>query len=84
VGAEADIIPFLVARYFQVRIYNTTLGLLMTCSFLASATGAIGVSISLDLYDSFEPLLYAIAGSIVLGSVLFLLMPKSQNFEKIG
>ena len=84
VGAEADIIPFLVARYFQVRIYNTTLGLLMTCSFLASATGAIGVSISLRLYDSFEPLLYAIAGSIVLGSVLFLLMPKSHAIAKIG
>ena len=84
VGAEADIIPFLVARYFQVRIYNTTLGLLMTCSFLASATGAVGVSLSLELYDSFEPLLFAIAGSIVIGSIMFLFMPKSQNFEKIG
>lgn len=84
VGAEADIIPFLVARYFQVRIYNTTLGLLMTCSFLASATGAIGVSISLRMYDSFEPLLFAIAGSIVIGSLLFLFMPKSRSFEKIG
>jgi MFS family permease len=84
VGAEADIIPFVVARYFQVRIYNTTLGLLMTCAFLSSAAGALGVSYTLSVYDSFEPFLFVIAGSIVIGSTLFLLMPKSRDFPKIG
>jgi MFS family permease len=84
VGAESDIIPFLVARYFKVRIYNTTLGLVMTCSFLASAAGALGVSYTLSRYDSFEPFLWVIAGSIVIGSLLFLLMPKSRDFAKIG
>jgi MFS family permease len=84
VGAESDIIPFLVARYFQVRIYNTTLGLLMTCAFLSSAAGALAVSYTLSVYDSFEPFLFVIAGSIVLGSGLFLLMPSSRDFEKIG
>jgi MFS family permease len=84
VGAESDIIPFLVARYFKVRIYNTTLGLLFTTSFLASATGALGVSYSLSRYDSFEPLLWFIAGSIVVGSLLFLLLPRSRDFAKIG
>jgi MFS family permease len=84
VGAESDIIPFLVARYFKVRIFNTTLGLVMTCSFLASATGALGVSYTLSRFDSFEPFLWVIAGSITVGSFLFLLMPKSRNFAKIG
>jgi MFS family permease len=84
VGAESDIIPFLVARYFKVRIYNTTLGLLMTCSFLSSAVGALGVSYTLSVYDSFEPFLFVISGAIAVGSVLFLLMPKSRDFEKIG
>jgi MFS family permease len=84
VGAESDIIPFLVARYFKVRIYNTTLGLLMTCAFLSSAAGALAVSYTLSVYDSFEPFLFVIAGSIVIGSSLFLLMPKSRDFEKIG
>lgn len=84
VGAETDIISFLVARYFKIRIYNTTLGLLMTCSFLASATGALGVSYTLSVYDSFEPFLFVIAGSIVIGSLLFLLMPRSRGHPKIG
>jgi MFS family permease len=84
VGAEMDILSFLVARYFKLRIYNTTLSLLFCASFLASATGALGVSFTLRVYDSFEPFLFVIAGSIVIGSFLFLLMPKSRNFEKIG
>jgi MFS family permease len=84
VGAESDIIPFLIARYFKVRIFNTTLGLITTCSFLASATGALGVSYTLDRYDSFEPFLYVIAGSFVVGSLLFLLLPRSRDFARIG
>lgn len=84
VGAESDIISFLVARYFKLRIFNTTLSLLMSCAFLSSAAGALGVSYTLSLYDSFEPFLYVIAGSIVIGSSLFLLMPRSREFEKIG
>lgn len=84
VGAETDIISFLVARYFKLRIYNTTLGLLMTASFLSSATGALGVSFTLRRFDSFEPFLFVIAGSIAVGSFLFLMMPKSRRVEKIG
>lgn len=84
VGAESDILSFLVARYFKIRIYNTTLSLLFCTSFLASATGALGVSYTLKVYDSFEPFLFVIAVSITIGSFLFLLMPKSRTFEKIG
>lgn len=84
VGAESDIISFLVARYFKIRIYNTTLSLLFSASFLASATGALGVSYTLSRFDSFEPFLYVIAASIVIGSFLFLLLPRSRTAEKVG
>ena len=84
VGAESDIMPFLVARYFKMRIYNTTLGLHMIAAFLASAAGALGVSWTLSRYDSFEPFLFVIAGSIVIGSLLFLLMPKARDYPRIG
>lgn len=84
VGAESDIISFLIARYFKLRIYNTTLSMLFCASFLSSAAGALGVSYTLRVYDSFEPFLFVIAGSIAIGSLLFLFMPKSRDFEKIG
>lgn len=84
VGAESDLICFLVARYFKLRIYNTTLSLLSSCSFLASATGSLMVAYTLQRFDSFAPFLFLVAGAITFGSFLFLLMPKSHNFEKIG
>lgn len=84
VGAEIDIISFLVARYFKIRIYNTTLSLLMCASFLSSASGALGVSYTLSRYQSFEPFLFVIAGSIAIGSLLFLLMPGGREVEKVG
>lgn len=84
VGAESDLLSFLVARYFKIRIYNTTLSLVFCCSFLASATGALSISLTLKLTDSFSPFLYLVAGTITIGSVLFLMMPKSRDMEKIG
>ena len=84
VGAESDLIAFLVARYFKLRIYSSTLSLIFCCSFLASASGAAGISLTLKLTDSYSPYLFVVAGSILVGSFLFLLMPKAKGFEKIG
>jgi predicted MFS family arabinose efflux permease len=84
VGAESDVISFLIARYFKLRIYNTTLSLVFCCSFLASAVGAIGVSYSLGHYNSFKPFLVVIGGSITIGCLLFLLLPRTRGFAKIG
>jgi sugar phosphate permease len=84
VGAESDLICFLIARYFKLSIYGTTLGLLHCVSFLASASGGVAVSITLLRYNSFTPFLWVLAGSITLGSLLFLLLPREGRFKKIG
>jgi len=84
VGAESDILAYLVARYFKLRIYNSTLSLLTCCVFLGAALGAGGISISLKLADSFSPFMYIVSGTVLIGSLLFLLLPKRRDFEKIG
>jgi MFS family permease len=84
VGAESDLISFLVARYFKIRIYATTLSLVHVCSFAASATGALSISLTLKLTDSFAPFLFLVAGAITVGSLLFLFLPKSRDMDKIG
>lgn len=84
VGAEIDIIAFLVARYFKLRIFNSTLALVHCITFFTSAVGAGAISLTLKLTDSFSPFLYLVSGTIVVGSLLFLLLPKSRTFEKIG
>ena len=84
VGAESDLISYLVARYFNLRIYNTTLGLLFMASFTGSALGALSISLTLKLSDSFAPFLFLVSGTITLGSLLFLALPKSRDFVKVG
>ncbi|MDE8654549.1 MFS transporter [Novosphingobium album (ex Liu et al. 2023)] len=84
IGAESDLISYLVARYFKLRIYNTTLGLVYCVSFLASAIGAVGISRTLAMGDSFSPYLYFVSGTIAIGSLLFLLLPWSRERARIG
>ncbi len=84
VGAESDLLCYLVARYFKLRIYGTTLGLIHTTSFLASAVGGIGISMTLTATDSFAAYLFFVAGTVTVGSLLFLLLPKGREFAKIG
>ncbi|MCB2079988.1 MAG: MFS transporter [Novosphingobium sp.] len=83
VGSESDLISFLAARYFKLRIYNSTLSLFQSGAFLASATGAGLTSLTLKLTDSYVPYLYFVTVTITIGSILFLLMPKAQD-EKVG
>lgn len=84
IGAESDLISFLVARYFKLRIYATTLSLLYCVSFLASALGAVGISWTLSASGSFSPYLFFVAGTVACGSVLFLLMPWRGDEPRIG
>ena len=84
VGSESDLISFLAARYFKLRIYSSTLSLFHSCAFLASAAGAGATSLTLKLTDSYVPYLYAVSVTIMIGSVLFLFMPMSRDCEKVG
>ncbi len=84
VGAETDLVCFLVARYFKLRIYSTTFGLMHCFSFLASASGGVAVSYSLFHFDSFTPFLWGVTATIAIGACLFLLLPNERGFDKIG
>jgi len=84
VGAEGDLQSFLVARHFQLRIFSTTLSLVYCSVFAASALGALCLSLSLKLSDSFAPFLGFIAVAVVLGSLMFLRLPRGGTFQLIG
>lgn len=84
VGAESDLICYLVSRYFKLRIYGTTLGLVHTTTFLSSATGGLAIGLTLMVSNSYVPFLYISAGSILVGSLLFLMLPPGRYADKIG
>ena len=58
--------------------------LLACATFLASAVGAVGISLTLAVSNSFAPYLMIVSVTVLLGSVLFLALPKSRDVEKIG
>jgi MFS family permease len=78
VGAENDLFSFLVARYFKLEVYSSTLSLVFACVFMGTATGSVSISGILAATDSFSPFLYMVAGSTLVGSLLFLLLPRSR------
>jgi MFS family permease len=84
IGAEGDLQSYLVARHFDLRIFSTTLSLVYCGVFAAGASGALLISLSLKLTDSFAHFLAAMAVVVAIGSLLFLLLPREGQFEKIG
>jgi sugar phosphate permease len=84
VGAESDLFSFVVARYFRLEVYSSTLSLVFACVFMATATGSLSISAILGAADSFSPFLYFVSGTTLVGSLIFLLLPNSREIEHAG
>lgn len=84
VGAEGDLLSFLVARHYNLNVFSTTLSLVYFSVYLAAAVGSLGISFTLQIWDSFAPYLALMVVTSIVGSLLFLLLPKDGRFDKIG
>lgn len=73
-GAEADVIPYLVGRYFGIAIFSTVLGLLTAAMGGAMACGNVLIAAVLKSTDSFDPYLLTAAATAFFGSLMFLLL----------
>jgi MFS family permease len=81
VGAEGDVIAYLVVRNFGVRLYSTVHSITGSASSIASVTGALFLSYTLKLYGHYAPF-FAVCGVLaILASVLFLLLPRNPQVE---
>lgn len=83
-GAENDLNPFLVARYFKLPVYNTTLGLVSLATYFSPALGALGISLTLKVFGTYSPSLYIAAAAALVGGLMFAWMPWRQDAEKVG
>ena len=75
VGAEGDIVGFLVVRIFGVRIFSSVLGLMTTAIVASTAGGAILLRQMMGDTSEYGPFLWSTGVSSVVGSLLFLLLP---------
>ena len=78
VGAEGDLIGVLVSRAFGLTIYGSVMGLVTSAISLATASGAFLLSILLRRYGNYDVFMTVSGVSVVIGSVMFLLLPKSS------
>ncbi|MFT4054169.1 MAG: MFS transporter [Novosphingobium sp.] len=82
VGAEGDILAFLVARHFRTGIYSSVLGLLTGVCSLAAASGAALLSWTLARTGSFDSFLVTVGTSVVAGALLLLMLRKGPQVEE--
>ncbi len=80
-GGEADVIPFLVARYFGLRSFSVLYALTWTFYAVAGAIGPVLMGKAFDASGSYATLLLWIAGSIVVVAPLMLVLPRYQTAD---
>lgn len=84
VGAEGDILAFLVARHFRTGIYSSVLGLLTGVCSLAAASGAALLSWTLARTGNFDAFLVTVGTAVVLGALLLLMLRRAPVEEVVG
>jgi MFS family permease len=74
-GAEADITPYLLTRYFGLRSFSTLYGLTWTVYAFAGAVGPIILGRAFDMTRSYTSTLVVFALAVALAASLMLLLP---------
>ena len=83
-GADVDLLPYLMSRYFSLKSYGELLG-------YAFATGTIGSSLStllmgrvFDLYHSYLIMTSVIAAGSLLAALLVWFIPRTNELPAVG
>ena len=80
-GAESDVIAYLVVRNFGVKIYSTVHSILAMSTAFAAVMGSVLLSLTLSHYAHYAPFLGVTGALAVLGSLLFLFLPRDPRVE---
>ena len=70
-GAEFDMMPFLVSRYFGVRSFGSLSGFIFMAVNFANATGMLLMGWCFQLKHTYMPMLYVFLGMLVVALALF-------------
>ena len=75
-GGEADVTPYLLARYFGLRSFSMLYGFTWTAYAVAGAIGPVLMGRAFDATGSYERLLVALAIVTLTAGGLMLLLPR--------
>ena len=74
-GGEADVTPYVIARYFGLRSFSVLYGLTWTFYAFAGALGPMLMGKAFDMTGSYEALLVRLALATLAVAALMLLLP---------
>ena len=78
-GAEGDIVGFLVARHFGVRIYSSVMGLLTFATSFSTASGALLLGVTMDKTGGYDLYLVIAGVGVLVGASFLLLLGKGRE-----
>lgn len=73
-GAEIDVLAYLVGRFFSLRVFSSVQGLLMGGLAFSVASGALILSVVLDFSGRYTAFLVFCSASALVGSFLFFML----------
>jgi predicted MFS family arabinose efflux permease len=82
-GAEADITPYLLTRYFGLRSFSTLYGFTWTAYAVAGALGPMLMGRAFDATGSYTTLLLVLSGGTFLSAALYLLLRRYPALTSI-
>ncbi len=75
-GAEFDVLAFLIKRYFGNQAYGKIYGVIFGVFYLASGLGIAGLSTSRQIFGDYDTGLYIAAGVLAGSAALLTLLPQ--------
>jgi cyanate permease len=75
-GAESDAVPFLLSRYFGLRNFSELYGYTWSAYAVAGALGPLLMGRFFDRTHSYETVLLAFFGMVLIAAVLFSRLPR--------
>jgi len=73
-GAEGDLLPFMIRRYFGLRAFGSLFGVLYSAYALGGVLGPIAYGYTYDTLHTYSPAMLACAAACAVSGVLVLLM----------
>lgn len=78
IGAEFDIIPYLITRYFGLKNFGAIYGIQIVTFSLGTGMGPAVMGFGHDKFGTYEPTLIFAIGSLICGSLLLTRLRKYQ------
>ena len=72
IGADLDLVPFLVSRYFGLRSFSQLYGIIFSIFLIGNAIGPTALGLTFDATGSYRPMLLAFLPMLVVSCFLLL------------